>query len=240
MEERDDKEESLSARYLRIQERIGAAAKRAGRDPSTIQLLAVSKKQTVAAIRELYDLGHRDFGENYVGELVEKAKELQSQGCIGIRWHFIGHLQTNKVKALIPHVSSVHSVDSERVARELARRWRPRTFSGEGRLPVFIEINISNEASKSGVPVDGAVDLARWIGLQAPNLALLGMMGIPAPSHDPARLQKGFAWLRELERSCRPFSGGMLSMGMSGDFELAIAEGATHVRIGTALFGPRH
>src|SRR5206468_2057422 len=120
-----------------------SAAKASGRDVASITLIAVSKKQPEDKIEALYRLGHRDFGENYVQELVAKAVELERRGCSGIRWHFIGHLQTNKAKLLVPHVFSVHSVDSEKVALALARQWG----AGErgGKLPVFIEVNISQE-----------------------------------------------------------------------------------------------
>lgn len=235
----NEMQEKRSARYQGILGKIAEAARGAGRDPASIHLIAVSKRQPASAIRELYELGHRDFGENYVQELVEKADELRRQGCDGIRWHFIGHLQTNKARSLVPDVSFVHSLDSERVAAELARRWRSRMEAGSGRLPVFLEVNISGEASKSGLAPGAVAPLAAWIGERAPELQLLGLMCIPEASDDPARLRGEFSRLRELEATCRPGSQGMLSMGMSSDYELAIAEGATHVRIGTALFGPR-
>jgi pyridoxal phosphate enzyme (YggS family) len=133
----------IERNYREILDRIAAAARTCGRDPASVTLIAVSKKQPEDKIEALYRLGHRDFGENYVQELVGKAAELERRGCIGIRWHFIGHLQTNKAKLLVPHVFSVHSVDSEKVAQALARQWGASGRSGS--FPVFIEVNISRE-----------------------------------------------------------------------------------------------
>lgn len=206
--------------------------------PSSAVLLAVSKGQDASAIEALYRLGHRDFGENYVQELQAKAAELGSR-CPEIRWHFIGHLQTNKVKALAPIVHAVHTVDSEKLARELARRCAESGRSG--RLPVFIEVNIDLEASKAGLLPESVPALAQTVaGLE--ELELQGLMCIPAPLEGPEdepRVRAAFQALRALEERCRPWTRGKLSMGMSSDYPLALAEGATHVRVGTALFGPR-
>ena len=189
-------------------------------------LIAVSKTQPPEAIRSLYLAGQRDFGENYAQELVAKAKALRD--LPDLRWHFIGHLQTNKVRAIAPFVHAVHSVDSVRLAGELSRR------AGE-RLPIFLEVNLDGEAGKAGVtPADAPAVSAEIAAL--PGLELRGLMAIPAPM---AVMRPSFARLRALETACRPATRGGLSMGMSGDFEEALREGATHVRVGTALFGAR-
>jgi pyridoxal phosphate enzyme (YggS family) len=222
--------EGLADRYRRI----------AGALPSRVTLVAVSKSQPIEAIEALYRLGQRDFGENYVQELLGKAERLRSMDCDGIRWHFIGHLQTNKVKVLLPWIHAIHSVDSERLAAELDKRWRAfRADEGTPKLPCFLEVNIDREESKSGVLPEDAVAVATSISTRATGLKLEGLMAIPAPHSDVSEMRRAFAKVRELELNCQPHTAGRLSMGMSGDYELAIAEGATHVRIGTALFGVR-
>jgi pyridoxal phosphate enzyme (YggS family) len=221
----------LEVRYQTILKRIGAAAA-VSSFSQKVTLLAVSKTQSVDAIEQLYRLGHRDFGENYAQELVEKAVELQRRHCTEIRWHFIGHLQTNKVKAIIPWVCAVHTLDTLKLALELAKRGGPQ------KLAVFIEVNIDQEASKSGVLPAWVPSFIREVG-ELSALDILGLMCIPAPSVSSETTRSAFMQLRELEKVCKPQSRGMLSMGMSGDFELAIQEGATHVRVGTALFGER-
>jgi pyridoxal phosphate enzyme (YggS family) len=226
----------LAFNYHELLERIVALAARSSsmRPPSVpVTLIAVSKKQTLDAIEELYALGHRDFGENYAQELVGKAEELDKRGCHAIRWHFIGHLQTNKVKSLIPWVASVHTLNSERLAQELAGRWK---VSGRaGKLPVFIEVNLDEEEAKSGVRSNEVADLSTRIA-QFPELELVGLMCVPPVGCDPTVRFKALA---DLEKQLRPWSQGRLSMGMSADFALAIAEGATDVRVGTVLFGSR-
>lgn len=226
----------IGTTYSQIKDRIAAACRLAGRDPSTITLLAVSKKQPEDKIEELYRLGHRDFGENYAQEMVTKAIELERRGCTGIRWHFIGHLQTNKAKLLVPHAASVHSVDSEKVAVALSKAWE--ALGRPGKLPVFIEVNISHEESKSGIAPAEVESLAQSIS-QISKIELQGLMCVPAASEDDTQLSQRFAELRQLEENLRNVSRRQLSMGMSSDFELAIAQGSTHVRVGTALFGAR-
>lgn len=210
--------DALEARYSEVKKLIH----------SHVTLVAASKTQSIEAIQALYRLGQRDFGENYVQELSEKARQLHQLGLTDIRWHFIGHLQRNKVKDLFPWTHAVHSVDSLRIAEELARR-----FDGTSPLPIFVEVNLDAEDTKNGVPSGECRQLCEKIAAFS-NLDLQGLMCIPAlASPSP------FTHLRELERTCRPFTRGGLSMGMSEDFAQAIAAGATHVRVGTALFGPR-
>lgn len=228
---------SLNERYQAILRKIAEARAASPFPAPEVTLLAVSKVAPVDAIEALYRLGHRDFGENYVQELVEKAEVLARRGCSDIRWHFIGHLQTNKVKMLIPHVFAIHTVDSDKLARELAKRWKASGRSG--RLPIFIEVNIDQEESKAGLTAQAAPDLARLISRELPELETQGLMCIPTADVGEEVTRSAFAKLRALEASCRPASKGALSMGMSSDFPLAIHEGATHVRVGTAIFGAR-
>lgn len=221
---------SLLESYQQIQGKILAAAG----DPTrfkNITLIAVSKTQSAEKIRALYQLGQRDFGENYAQELVQKAEQLKD--CSEIRWHFIGHLQSNKAKTVVPLCFSIHSIDSEKLAKEIAKACR-----SSGRklpLPVFIEVNIDQEDSKAGLEPGQLKNLASAIQ-KLPELSLQGLMCIPSAEGDASQ---SFAMLRSLEKELHPASKGALSMGMSSDFEAAISEGATHIRVGTALFGSR-
>lgn len=216
-----------------IRERIATAATSCGRDPSEITLVAVSKTKPAAAIRAACEAGQRAFGENYAQEMGDKAREL---GDLPIEWHFIGHLQRNKAKLVAPIAACVESIDSEELAIALDRRaLRP--------LACFIEVNVGGEASKSGVAPEGIVPLAQRI-LALPRLDLQGLMTIPPYDPDPEKSRPSFRELRRLldelndalQLEC-PLRG--LSMGMSHDFEVAIEEGATVVRVGTAIFGER-
>lgn len=215
-----------------LRERYQAIAKKIPADRVT--LLAVSKTHPAEAIEALYRLGHRDFGENYVQELVAKAEDLKARGITDIRWHFIGHLQTNKAKALAPYLFAIHSIDSEKLARELAKR---HEAAGSAQpIRAFIEVNIDEEESKSGVAPSEAPALAETLS-KLPQLDLRGLMCIP--SSEGGQSGEAFRKLRELELRCRPWTKGELSMGMTQDFETAIREGSTHVRVGTAIFGSR-
>ena len=220
----------LAARLLEVRERVERAALRADRDPSSIQLLAISKAQPAQRIREAYAAGQREFGESYAQELKAKAAELVALEAL--RWHFVGHLQSNKAKLVAPVVASVHSVDSEALGRELVKR------APNGRMRVLIEVNIGGESQKGGVAPEGTLELARAL-LAVPGLELTGLMCVP-PAESPAR--PAFARLRQLRDSIATSLGHPLpelSMGMSGDFEEAIEEGSTIVRVGTAIFGSR-
>ncbi|OFZ81047.1 MAG: YggS family pyridoxal phosphate enzyme [Bdellovibrionales bacterium RIFOXYD1_FULL_53_11] len=219
----------IEPRYRTIIDRIKAAGGK-----QTVTLVAVSKLQSADAIEVLYRLGHRDFGENYVQELLSKAQELERRGCKDIRWHFIGHLQSNKARQLVPIAQSVHSVGSLKLASELSKR---QLAAGRpNRLPVFIEVNIDREDSKAGATAEETPDLARKIA-ELDGIELRGLMCIPA--FGSTGDGKAFAALKNLAASLHPLTAGDLSMGMTDDFEIAIREGATHVRIGTALFGAR-
>ncbi|MBL7716928.1 MAG: YggS family pyridoxal phosphate-dependent enzyme [Bdellovibrionales bacterium] len=199
--------------------------------PAGVTLVAVSKTKPVEMIQQLYRLGHRDFGENYVQELCEKAKWCRDQGLDQIRWHMIGHLQSNKVKALVEYVSVVHTVDRLEIAQALAKRWKEAGRSGK--LPVFLEVNIDGENSKAGILPEKVGDLGLAVrGLS--DLQLRGLMVIPAPGSKDA-FQKTVLLNQGLPGGPLP----EISMGMSDDFEAAIRAGSTCVRVGSAIFGKR-
>lgn len=226
--------EPLELAYRHILERIKAASLE-----NKTTCIAASKGQPIETIEQLYKFGCRDFGENYVQELVRKAAALKNKNCADIRWHFLGHLQTNKVKTLLPYIYAIHTVDSEKLAQELAKRWQETEHWTRGqRLPVFIEVNIDQESTKAGIPLDTVDKFATLVG-SIPQLALQGLMCIPSAKPLERYTYTAFEKLRDLEQSCRPHTAGALSMGMSDDFEAAIKSGATHVRIGTAIFGER-
>jgi hypothetical protein len=228
----------------RVRQRIATAASASGRAMSEVRLLAVSKTKPVSAIREAYAEGQRDFGENYLQELVRKAEALQDLS--DIRWHMIGHLQTNKAKLAVRHSSLVHTVDSSRVAEALGRR-RGDWVSESSGLPahlatplaVLAEVNIAGEAQKSGCAPDQVGELLAAIERE-PWLELKGLMTVPPFTDEPDVARRCFEALRAL----RDTHGGRerlpeLSMGMSDDLEAAIAAGARIVRVGTAIFGAR-
>ncbi|MGK5082584.1 YggS family pyridoxal phosphate-dependent enzyme [Bdellovibrionota bacterium FG-1] len=233
-----DADPSLADAYRQVLEKIEQAQVGRAERTQKITLIAVSKTQPVEAIAALYALGHRDFGENYVQELVGKAQRLEQLGCAGIRWHFIGHLQTNKVKTLVPYVHAVHSVDSEKLGRELAKRWGQFKGVEAAPLPIFIEVNIDAESSKSGVFPEQVPVLVPALASER-TLSVQGLMAIPDPEVGGGGGSSAFARLCALELACRPLTHGQLSMGMSDDYEQAIAQGATYVRVGTAIFGVR-
>ena len=213
--------------------RIEAAAQACGRDPRSVKLLAVSKTFPAEAVRAVHALGQRAFGENYVQEAVAKRAALAD--LTDVTWHLIGPLQSNKT-AQAASFDWVETVDRLKIAQRLSTQRPP----GLAPLSVCIEVNASGEASKSGVPPSGAVDLARAVAA-LPNLRVRGIMGIPAPDapQDVARAQ--FRALARCYEACRDagIAVDTLSMGMSADLDLAIAEGATQVRVGTAIFGAR-
>ncbi len=200
------------------------------RDAATVGLLAVSKTQPAAAIREAFAAGLRDFGENYLQEALDKQVELDDLPLI---WHFIGPIQSNKTKAIAEHFDWVHSVDRLKIAQRLSDQ-RPATLPP---LNICLQVNVSGEASKSGCTPQELGPLAEAVAAM-PQLRLRGLMCIPAPTEDPAEQRAAFARLRLL-RDELALDLDTLSMGMSQDLEAAIAEGATWVRIGTALFGAR-
>lgn len=217
-----------------VRSRIALAARRAGRDPATVSLLAVSKGQPVAAVGAAYTLGQRAFGENYVQEATAKAALLAT--LPGIEWHLIGPLQSNKVRAAAACFAWVQTIDRVKIAERLTAARNGQAAP----LNICVQVNISGEASKSGVTPSEALPLAHAIAA-LPRIALRGFMGIAEETPDGARQRAQFRVLRELFDAGRADGLALdtLSMGMSADLEAAIAEGATLVRIGTALFGER-
>ncbi|MBI3557595.1 MAG: YggS family pyridoxal phosphate-dependent enzyme [Deltaproteobacteria bacterium] len=220
---------SIARRLSEIQAVVNAAAARASRKPGDVRILAVSKIQPIALIEECYSLGLRDFGENYVQELVEKRRLLAH--LKDIRWHLIGHLQTNKAKQVVNEADCFHALDSEKLLRELARR-------AERVLPVFIEVNIDDEPSKAGVPPAVVEALVQAVRAE-PKLKLEGLMCIPEAKSDPEMMRPAFRRMSALARKVEQTHPLLLSMGMSSDFEVAVEEGANWVRVGAKLFGER-
>ena len=216
-----------------ISDLLAAAAVEAGRRPEDVHLLAVSKRQPLAKIVEAAAAGQRNFGENTVQEGIEKVTKLAERGLC---WHFIGHIQSNKTRAVAEHFDWVHSIDKLKTARRLSEQ-RPESL---GDLNVCIQVNIDEEASKSGAAPADVAELAREVaGL--PRLRLRGLMCLPAIRDTLAEQRLPFARTRLLAEAVKRDGIAMdtLSMGMSDDFPAAILEGATIVRIGTAVFGPR-
>ena len=227
----------ISKNILRLQQQISSAADTYHRDPGSIQLIAVSKTKPAAMIREAYACGLTHMGENFVQEALEKITDLQD---LDICWHFIGPIQSNKTRKIAENFHWVHSVDSLKVARRLSSQ-RPAHLDP---LKLCIQVNISGESSKSGVSPEDVYPLVEQI-LALPKLQLMGLMSIPAPTGGISFQREPFRRLRdllaEIKAQFASASGDMqhLSMGMSADLEAAIAEGATLVRIGTAIFGHR-
>jgi pyridoxal phosphate enzyme (YggS family) len=213
---------SLTDRVVQVRARIAAACARARRPESSVTLCAVSKTHPAASVREAHAAGLRDFGENYVQELLAKAAELAD---LDIRWHYVGHLQRNKAKDVAGRVAMVHGVDSLALAEALDRR-------AAGPLPVLVQVNAGDEASKAGVGWDDVPALVAAIR-KLTRVRCDGLMAIPPPGEDNRPR------FRRLAALARSLGLAELSMGMSDDFEEAIEEGATIVRVGTAIFGPR-
>lgn len=225
--------ETISENLTKIHDRIKRAARKSGREADEITLLAVTKTVEPKDIKKAAAFGVRDFGENYVQEAEEKIKKLKNKS---LKWHFIGHLQKNKAKFAVELFDVIETVDNVNLAKEINKR-------AEKPIDVLIEVNVAGESSKAGIGIDEAVDLARGISGMA-NLRLKGLMTIPPYNEDPERSRPYFVTLRRLaERINKERLPGVsmreLSMGMSNDFEVAIEEGATIVRVGTAIFGER-
>ena len=218
---------NLQENLSHLESRILHACIRAGRDRKEISLIAVTKTHSVEVIQEAYDLGIRDFGENKVQELVKKKDLLPAD----IRWHLIGHLQSNKAKYIAPFIQCVHSIDSVETARELSKRAEQHSRA----VDVLLEINVADEVTKEGIAVSEAKVLLPLIFEQATSLNIKGLMTV-APFVDPQKVRRYFCELRELRDELGLTE---LSMGMTNDFEVAIEEGATMIRIGSALFGER-
>ena len=226
---------SIAERLERVRDEIRTAAVRAGRNPDEVRLVAVSKTRPGADVVQAFQAGQILFGENYVQEFSAKAAEVSEP----VEWHFIGHLQSNKVKYISGLVSMIHSVDRLSLAEEISRQWTRVNKT----CNVLIQVNVSGEATKSGTTAGDALALVRAASL-LPNIRVQGLMTMPPFFDDPAAARPYFAELKRLaELIAAEHIAGVemreLSMGMSGDFEAAIQEGATLVRIGTAIFGER-
>lgn len=225
--------QNLPENLRNVRNRIAAAASAAGREPASVTLIGVGKSQPASAIRAAVEAGLADLGENYVQEAVDKIGLLANAS---VTWHFIGALQSNKTREVAENFQWVHTVDREKIARRLSLQ-RPHFAPA---LQVCLQVRLGAEDTKSGVEPGGLKELADSVaGL--PGLRLRGLMCIPPPESDPGRQRHWFAELRRLRDELNDAGHALdvLSMGMSDDFELAITEGATHVRVGTAIFGPR-
>ena len=227
---------TISAKLQAVVARIDSAARKYGRQPDEVTLLAVSKTWPASAVREAFAAGQRAFGENYLQEGLDKAAELADLAALGLQWHFIGPLQSNKTRRVAEVYAWVHTIDRLRIAERLAEQ-RPANLSP---LQVCLQVNVSGEDTKSGVAPTELATLAHQVA-QLPGLELRGLMAIPAPASDFAQQREGFARLREcFERlNADGLHLDTLSMGMSHDLEAAIAEGASMVRVGSAIFGER-
>jgi len=224
---------TIAANLQAVHARIARAAAEVKRAPESVQLLAVSKTCAAALISDAWHSGQRAFGENSVQEAVAKMREL---GDLDIEWHFIGPVQSNKTRLVAEHFAWMHSVDREKIAQRLNDA-RPAHLPP---LNVLIQVNVSGETSKSGIAPGAERTLAAAIRA-LPRLQLRGLMAIPEPTNDIALQRKRFALLRSLQTELQAEDAAVdtLSMGMSDDLEAAIAEGATIVRVGTAIFGTR-
>ena len=216
-----------------VHERIRQAAAAAHRSPEDVRLLAVSKTFDASSVTAAWQAGQRAFGENFVQEALDKIAEL---GHLGIEWHFIGPVQSNKTRPIAEHFAWVHSIEREKIARRLNDSRPPHLPP----LNVLIQVNVSGETSKSGVAPGEERMLAEAIR-SLPRLCLRGLMAIPEPTPDAALQRRRFALLRSLQQGLQADDRNVdsLSMGMSDDLEAAVAEGSTMVRIGTAIFGSR-
>jgi pyridoxal phosphate enzyme (YggS family) len=240
----------VCVKLQQVQERIGQAAIRARRNPGDVKLIAVSKYASLEQIQQLIKAGHRDFGESRVQNLQTRTEEINSwlQDSIAegtqiarqLRWHFIGHLQRNKAAVAMNACSLIHSVDSLRLAEHINELGHRRDTA----IQILMEVNTSGESQKNGVPVPAAIHMAEQFETMA-HLQVVGLMTMARQSDNPDDARRSFGTLREIfdELRFRKICGPHfchLSMGMSGDFEAAIEEGATLVRIGSAIFGAHH
>ena len=232
--------DEIAERYESIKSRIAAACARAGRHPDEIVLVAVSKTFPDTFIKALYECGHRDFGENKAQELTSKVSSFEGlDEYHDISWHMIGHLQRNKARDVVRNASLFHALDSARLGKELNRKAEYFDVS----LPCLVQVNISREESKYGIPPDELHDFLRELE-KLPKLSIRGLMAMARQVDNPELVRPDFQLLRNLMLSYRStrrsnIDLSHLSCGMSQDFEVAIEEGATHIRVGSAIFGPR-
>lgn len=225
----------ITQNYDEIQKNIDAACEKAGRERTGVELIAVSKTKPVSMLAQLYEHGCRDFGENKVQELVEKYETLPKD----IRWHMIGHLQRNKVKYIVDKVFLIHSVDSLRLAEEISKEACKKNVM----VNILIEVNVAQEETKFGLKTDETAELIRQISL-LPGICVKGLMTIAPYVENAEENRQYFRKLKQLSvdimhKNIDNISMGSLSMGMSGDYLVAVEEGATYVRVGTSIFGER-
>ena len=226
----------LKDNFEAVEKKVADACKRAGRDRSEVTLIAVSKTKPVDMLREVYDAGARDFGENKVQEICEKYDQLPSD----MKWHMIGHLQRNKVKQVIDKVALIHSVDSYRLAQEISVQAQKKGLT----IPILVEVNIAGEESKFGISAEDTIQLVEEISV-LPNLKIMGLMSIEPYVVDAEENRLYCRQIKQLSvdiknKNIDNVSMDILSMGMTGDYEVAIEEGATMVRVGTGIFGARN
>lgn len=225
---------TVKDRYEIVLDNIKKACERSGRNPEDITLISVTKTHGAELINEAIDAGAKDIGENKAQELCNKYDDVKP-----VRWHFIGHLQTNKVKTIVDKVVMIHSVDSDKLASEIDKRAK----SSGVVMDILVEINIGMEDSKSGATEEEARDLIKKIRDEYQNLRVRGLMCVPPITDNPENSRRYFRKLKDIFESIKELSEDeyfdTLSMGMSGDYEVAIEEGATVVRVGTAIFGAR-
>lgn len=226
----------LKDNYDSVVQKIASACEKSGRDAKEVTLVAVSKTKPASMIRELYDHGCRDFGENYVQELMDKYEELPKD----IRWHMIGHLQRNKVKYIVDKVAMIHSVDSLRLAQEISKEAVKKNVE----VDILIEVNVAMEESKFGMAVSETAQLAEEIA-KLPGIHVKGLMTSAPYVENAEENRQYFAQLKQLSvdisaKNIDNVSMDVLSMGMTGDYEVAVSEGAGLVRVGTGIFGERH
>ncbi len=225
----------ISDNIRQVEEHIGNACKRAGRSEDGVTLIAVSKTKPVSMLKEAYEYGCRDFGENKVQELVDKYEELPKD----IKWHMIGHLQRNKVKYLVGKVFLIHSVDSLRLAEEISKEAVKKQVT----VNILVEVNVAEEETKFGTTTEEAVKLIQDISV-LPGISIKGLMTIAPYVENSEENRQYFAKLRQLSvdimhKNIDNVCMDILSMGMTGDYEVAVEEGATYVRVGTGIFGER-
>ncbi len=223
----------LTERYRSVNERIAASCIAAGRSVSDVELVVVTKNHSAEVVAELYDLGHRQFGENRDQEAGPKAEALADGGRLDAKWHFVGQLQSNKVRTVLSYATCIHSIDRSSLVKELGKQLGNRELEIEG----FIELNLTEDPARGGVEPGNLPQLAHSV-LEIGRIKLLGVMAVAGLGVDPRiDFEKTLQASQELKKIAP--EANQLSMGMSEDFELAIEMGATHIRVGSAITGPR-
>ena len=229
------REGTIQENIKAVEDRIAAECQKAGRDPEDVTLIAVSKTKPVEMLREAYEYGCRDFGENKVQELLDKYEEMPRD----IRWHMIGHLQRNKVKYIVDKVYLIHSVDSLRLAEEISKEAVKKNVC----VNILVEVNVANEETKFGTTCEEVKQLVQDIA-KLPNICVKGLMTIAPFVENAEKNRPIFSKLRKIsvdimEENIDNITMENLSMGMTGDYTVAVSEGATYVRVGTGIFGVR-